>query len=208
MSDAPKSRAAQVWDARFLSREHVYGTEPNDFLVEAASALPPRAKVLSLGEGEGRNAVYLAGLGHDVTAVDASRVGLEKAERLARQRGVSIETVVQDLADHSIEPEAWDGAILIFCHLPPELRRRVHRGVVRGLRPGGVVLLEAYTPAQLEHRTGGPPVPELLYSAEALREDFEGLELRHLRELERDVVEGKLHTGRAAVVQLIGVKPS
>ncbi|MBN1207325.1 MAG: class I SAM-dependent methyltransferase [Myxococcaceae bacterium] len=173
-----------------------------------APRLPPRARVLSLAEGEGRNAVYLASLGHHVTAVDASRVGLEKAQRLAAERGVVLETVVSDLSDFPIAPSAWDAAILVFCHLPSPLRRRVHRALVDGLRPGGVVLLEAYTPAQLGFRTGGPPVAELLYTAEELRADFMGLELPVLREIEREVVEGSLHTGRAAVVQLVGRKPS
>lgn len=200
--------AATQWNARFSGEAYVYGTQPNDFLVEMAPRLPAGGRVLSLGEGEGRNSVYLASLGHSVTAVDASHVGLEKARRLAAERGVSVETVVSDLADFTFAPEAWDAAIVIFCHLPPALRRAVHQGLVRSLRPGGLVLLEAYTPAQLAFRTGGPPVAELLYTAEALREDFSGLELPVLRELTREVREGTLHTGRAAVVQLVGRKPA
>ncbi|XXF75179.1 class I SAM-dependent methyltransferase [Myxococcaceae bacterium GXIMD 01537] len=200
--------AATQWDARFSGEAYVYGTQPNDFLVEMAPRLPSGGRVLSLGEGEGRNAVYLATLGQRVTAVDASRVGLEKARQLAEARGVALDTVVTDLADYPVAPAAWDAAIVIFCHLPPALRRKVHRALAEGLRPGGVVLLEAYTPAQLQYRTGGPPVAELLYTAEDLREDFAGLELPVLRELTRDVREGTLHTGQAAVVQLVGVKPA
>jgi len=200
--------AATQWDARFSSDAYVYGTQPNDFLVEMSPRLPPGGRVLSLGEGEGRNSVYLASLGRAVTAVDASSVGLQKTKRLAAERGVSVETVVSDLADFTFAPAAWDGAIIIFCHLPPALRRKVHRGLVESLRPGGIVLLEAYTPDQLRFRTGGPPVPELLYTAEALREDFAGLELPVLRELTREVREGTLHTGQAAVVQLVGRKPT
>ena len=198
--------AATQWDARFSNEAYVYGTQPNDFLVEMASRLPPGGRVLSLGEGEGRNSVYLASLGHSVTAVDASHVGLQKAKRLAAERGVSVETVVSDLADFTFAPEAWDAAIAIFCHLPPALRRKVHPSLVGSLKPGGIVLLEAYTPAQLGFRTGGPPVAELLYTAELLREDFAGLELTVLREVTREVREGTLHTGRAAVVQLVGRK--
>ncbi|QQR41795.1 class I SAM-dependent methyltransferase [Myxococcus xanthus] len=205
MAEQPPDAAAQ-WDARFSHPAYVYGTQPNDFLVEMASRLPPGGRVLSLGEGEGRNAVYLASLGHAVTAVDASSVGLQKAKQLADERGVNIETHVSDLAHFTFAPEAWDAAIVIFCHLPPALRRRVHGALVKSLRPGGLVLLEAYTPAQLGFRTGGPPVEELLYTAEALREDFAGLELPVLRELTREVREGTLHTGRAAVVQLVGRK--
>ncbi|MCY1036067.1 class I SAM-dependent methyltransferase [Corallococcus sp. BB11-1] len=200
--------AGTQWDARFSSEAYVYGTQPNDFLVDMAPRLPPGGRVLSLGEGEGRNSVYLASLGHAVTAVDASRVGLQKSQRLAAERGVFIETIVSDLADFTFAPEAWDAAVAIFCHLPPALRRKVHQSLVRSLRPGGIVLLEAYTPAQLGFRTGGPPVTELLYTAEALREDFAGLELPVLREMTREVREGTLHTGPAAVVQLVGRKPT
>lgn len=206
MAEQRPQNAAQ-WDARFSAEGYAYGTQPNDFLAEHAPLLPPGSRVLSLAEGEGRNGVFLASLGHRVTGVDASGVGLEKARRLAAERHVTLETVVSDLADYRIEPGAWDAVVSIFCHLPQPLRRSVYRGAVEGLRPGGLVLLEAYTPAQLTHRTGGPPVPELLYTADSLREDFAGLELLVLRELERDVVEGRLHTGRAAVVQLVGRKP-
>ncbi|MBF5046539.1 class I SAM-dependent methyltransferase [Aggregicoccus sp. 17bor-14] len=205
MSDSPPN-VAQQWDARFSGADFTYGTRPNDFLVEVAPRLPAGARVLSLGEGEGRNGVYLASLGHHVSAVDASRVGLEKAQRLAAERGVALQTQVADLADYRIAPASWDAVVCIFCHLPPPLRSRVHREVVQGLRPGGLVLLEAYTPAQLGRGTGGPPVAELLYTPAQLREDFAGLELLTLHELERDVREGRLHTGRAAVVQLVARK--
>ena len=205
---SPVSSTGAQWDARFATQDYAYGTRPNDFLVEVASRLPPGARVLSLGEGEGRNAVYLAGLGHRVSAVDASAVGLAKAQRLAAERGVTLHTQVSDLGDYALQPGAWDAVVIIFCHLPPGLRPRVHREVVDALRPGGLVLLEAYTPAQLGRGTGGPPVAELLYTAAQLREDFAGLELERLQERERDVVEGRLHTGRAAVVQLVGRKPA
>jgi SAM-dependent methyltransferase len=197
------------WNSRFSVQEYVYGTKPNDFLAESAPALPPvPARVLSLGEGEGRNAVFLATLGHRVTAVDASEVGLRKAERLAAERGVSVATVVSNLADFPLTSDTWDVVVSIFCHLPMPLRRQVHRAAVASLRPGGVLVLEAYTPAQLTLRTGGPPLRELLYTAEELREDFAGLEFAILRELEREVVEGKLHKGRGAVVQVLGHKPT
>lgn len=206
--EKPTGAGAQ-WDARFGStEEHLYGVEPNEFLAAVAPRIPPGSRVLSLGEGEGRNAVHLASLGHRVTAVDASSVGLAKARRLADARGVSIETVVTHLSDYAIEPGAWDAIVVIFCHLPPGLREQVHRQVVRGLRPGGLLLLEAYTPEQLRFRTGGPPVRNLLYSAEMLRRDFAGLDFELLQEVERDVIEGRLHTGRASVVQAIAVAPA
>ncbi|WP_373048035.1 class I SAM-dependent methyltransferase [Vulgatibacter sp.] len=195
------------WDERFSNEEYVYGTEPNDFLRERAPTFPEGASILSLGEGEGRNAAFLAGLGHRVTAVDASAVGLAKAKTLAESRGRSIETVHADLSAFAIEPARWDVVHAIFCHLPAPLRRQVHRAAVAGLKPGGRLVLEAYTPAQLGFRTGGPPVRELLYTLDELREDFAGLDLEVAREIEREVVEGRLHHGRAAVVQIAGRKP-
>jgi hypothetical protein len=149
----------------------------------------------------------LAGLGHAVTAVDQSAVGLEKARRLAAARGVTLETVVADLTDYVVAPESWDGVVSIFCHLPSAARRRLHAGVLAGRRPGGVFLLEAYRPAQLQYTTGGPPTADRLHSLDELRTDLSGLEILHAVETERDVVEGSLHTGRAAVVQLVAVKP-
>lgn len=195
------------WDERYAGDDYAYGTEPNAFLASVSSWIP-RGRVLCLAEGEGRNAVYLAERGYDVTAVDASAVGLEKANRLAADRGVSIETVREDLASYGIEPGAWQGIVSIWAHLPPQLRARVHAGVVRGLAMGGVFVLEAYSPAQLEYGTGGPPVRELLVEPGALREELAGLDLEIARETVREVHEGRLHHGPGAVVQVVAVKRS
>lgn len=191
-----------MWNERYSRPGFLYGTEPNEFLLSEAHRIPP-GRVLSLGEGEGRNAVYLAELGYDVLAIDSSAVGLEKARWLAGERGVRIQTLVADLADLEIERRAWDGIVSIFCHLPPSVRRLVHRQVVRGLRPGGVLILEAYTPNQLAYGTGGPPTTELLVSLADLREELAGLEMLVGREIERDVMEGTHHTGRGHVVQVV-----
>ena len=121
--------------------------------------LYPPGPVLCLAEGEGRNAVYLATQGRDVTAVDQSEVGLAKAARLAAARGVSVKPVHADLRDYVIEPGVWSGIVAIFAHLPPQLRRKVHAVVVSGLRPGGVMILEAYTPAQLSTAPEGQKRP-------------------------------------------------
>lgn len=195
-----------MWDERYNSAEYAFGTEPNDFLVSAVDRLPG-GRILCLGEGEGRNAVWLAERGFDVTAVDASRVGLDKALRLAEERGVTLKTVHADLDDYVIEPMAWDAVVSIFCHLPPPLRRRVHGDVVGGLKPGGAFLLEAYTPAQLSFGTGGPPTLELMMDLETLRRELEGLELTHAGELVRTIHEGEYHNGQGAVVQILGIKP-
>jgi hypothetical protein len=116
-------------------------------------------------------------------------------------------SVIADLADYRIEPGAWDTIISTFCHVPPDLRRRLHRAVVAGLKEGGTFLLEAYTPRQLEFGTGGPPSSELLMELETLREELEGLEILHGEELVRDLVEGTRHTGPGAVVQILARKP-
>src|SRR5512139_470377 len=193
------------WDRRYATEAYAFGTEPNDFLVEVAPLIPA-GPVLCLAEGEGRNAVWLAGRGYEVTAVDASAVGIAKAQTLARARGVKIATVVTDLADFVIEPDFWTGIVAIFAHMPPELRRAVHRAAAAGIAPGGVFVLEAFTPEQMGRGTGGPSQLELLYRLADLREDLAGLEIIVGRELERDVVEGQYHTGRAAVVQLLARK--
>lgn len=195
-----------MWDERYSAGHYVYGTEPNDFLAQNADRIP-KGEVLCLAEGEGRNAVFLARRGYRVTAVDASSVALAKAERLAEQHGVTITTIRADLADYPLGTDRWDGVVSIFAHVPPPIRSRLHAELRQALKPGGVLLLEAYTAAQLGRGTGGPSMPELMMSAAALREELAGLELHHLQELERDVVEGTFHTGRAAVVQAIAERP-
>ncbi len=194
------------WDERFDVPGYVYGTEPNAF-VAARAALIPAGPVLCLAEGEGRNAVYLATLGHAVTAVDQSAVGLAKATRLAAVRGVPLATVVANLANYVIEPNSWSGIVSTFAHLPPPLRRAVHAQVVTGLRPGGVFILEAYTPAQLALGTGGPKDAELCMTLDGLHSELAGLEFVIAHECERNVIEGTNHTGRGAVVQVCARRP-
>lgn len=137
-----------MWNERYSAPEYAYGTKPNDFLVSVASKIPP-GRVLCLAEGEGRNAVYLASLGYEVVAVDQSSVGLAKAEQLAAQRHVKIQTITANLADFMVEPKSWQGIVSIFCHLPSALRRQVHRAAVAGIKQEGVFVLEAYAPRQL-----------------------------------------------------------
>jgi SAM-dependent methyltransferase len=195
-----------VWDERYNTDDYVYGTDPNEFLAAAAAEMP-RGRTLCIAEGEGRNAVFLAEQGHDVVAVDSSAIGLKKAGRLASERGVKIETVVADLAFFDIEPDSWDAVVSVFAHVPPDIRAPLHKRIVHGLRSGGMLVLEAYTPEQIQLGTGGPAVAEMTMSLDLLREELEGLVFVHAMELERDVVEGQFHTGRGAVVQLIAVKP-
>jgi SAM-dependent methyltransferase len=193
---------ATFWDQRYAAGDYVYGTFPNEFLAVVADQIPP-GPVLCLAEGEGRNAVHLARRGHAVTAVDQSAVGLAKARALAERNGVSLTTEVADLSVYVIPPRVWSGIIVIFMHLPPALRAAVLAQAVAGLRPGGLLVLECYTPAQLAFHTGGPREAALLPTLARLREELPGLDFLHGAELERDIVEGDGHTGRGAVVQIL-----
>jgi SAM-dependent methyltransferase len=195
-----------MWDERYSTDSYAYGIEPNDFLKEMSARLPT-GKVLCLAEGEGRNAVWLAQQGYQVTAVDASEVGLQKARQLAELRGVEITMVHADLADFEIEADYWDVIVSIFCHLPPALRREVHQRCVQGLRADGLMLLEAYRPAQLEYKTGGPPLSEMMMDKGSIKQELAGLEFIHLEECDREIHEGDFHNGMGAVVQVLARKP-
>lgn len=203
----PKPLSSSPWDQRFAVADYVFGLEPNTFVAVMGKEIPA-GPVLCLAEGEGRNAVHIAQLGHAVTAVDQSGVGLTKAVRLAADRGVPLTTVVADLANYTISPGVWSGIVSVFAHLPPALRRAVHAQVAAGLRPGGVLILEAYTPAQLAFGTGGPKDAERCMTLAGLRSELAGLEFVVARECERDVVEGTGHTGRGAVVQVLARRPA
>ena len=194
-----------MWDDRYSEAGFAYGTEPNTFLVSVIDQIP-RGKVLCLCEGEGRNAVFLAQNGCEVTAVDASSVGMHKAQQLATERGVKLQTIVSDLAHFTIEPAQWDAIVSIFCHVPPELRAQVHTQCVAGLKPDGVLVLEAYTPRQLEYKTGGPAVADMTMNLRALKDELHGLIFVHAVEIDRNVIEGKYHTGKGAVVQVVAKK--
>lgn len=195
-----------MWDERYSAEGYVYGTEPNGFLAAKADLLPA-GRILCLAEGEGRNAVWLAEQGYQVTAVDASAVGLRKAQALATERGVRITAVHADLAHYAIEPGAWGGIVSIFCHLPATIRAEVHRRCVAGLRRGGVMLLEAYARAQIGRGTGGPPTADLMMDTGTLRLELAELDIVELTECEREINEGVFHNGVGAVVKLVARKP-
>ncbi len=195
-----------MWDERYAQAEYVFGTAPNAFFAAQAPRIPP-GPVLFLAEGEGRNAAWLAEQGVPVTAVDASPVGLEKAQALAEARGAELTCVCTDLAEYTIEPGAWAGIVSIFGHLSPELRPRVHSQAASGLRPGGVFILEAFTPRQLAYGTGGPPDRAKMMDRATLATELSGLEQLVAHEGEREVVEGRYHTGAAHVVQLVARRP-
>lgn len=193
-----------MWNQRYDSHEFAYGTEPNSFLVQNAKLLS--GPVLCLAEGEGRNAVFLASLGLEVLGVDGSEVGLAKAQKLAASRGLSIRTEVVDLATYEPKEEFYGSVVSISAHLPRSNRERLHRLVERCLKPGGIMLLEAYTKAQLARNTGGPKDPDMLMARVDIEQEFPNCEPIISQEIDREVVEGTFHTGLASVVQFLARK--
>lgn len=197
-----------LWDQRYSDPDYVYGRDPNDFLRQWGLQIP-KGRVLCLADGEGRNGVWLAEQGYEVVAVDQSAVGLAKAARLAQERGVRVQTVQANLKDFLIEPQSWQGVVSIFCHLPRPLWDQVHQAAVHGLVPGGIFLLEAYSPEQLRLQpitnSGGPKDPHLLVSLDQLH-NLQGITWQIAETKERTLQEGKLHQGLAAVIQGLGVK--
>lgn len=193
-----------VWNERYAGEAFAYGTQPNAWLKSVAGRLVPRSRILSLGEGEGRNAVWLAQQGHRVEAVDGSEVGLAKARQLAASRDVALATTVADLAEYRAEVAAYDAVVLVFLHLPPALRAAVHAMAEAALVPGGLLVIQAFTPRQLAFASGGPRQAGMLYDVETLRADFPRLTWEILREEELELDEGSLHRGRAAAVSGLG----
>ena len=203
MSDSKKFRD---WDERYADSDYLFGTAPNDFLKSVTDRLAPNSRILCLADGEGRNGVYLATLGHKVTAVDQTRVGLEKAKKLAEQKQVSIETIKADLAEYDLGVESWDCIVSIFFHIPSAVRAHIYPRIITALKPGGILILESYTPEQLNHGTGGPSIADLMLTKDELAQNFSEMNVKHLEELEREVIEGAGHTGLASVVQLLALR--
>lgn len=198
-----------MWDERYASVDFAYGREPNDFLKEQLEKQSlALGRALCLAEGEGRNALHLARLGWRVTGVDQSKVGLDKFETQAREEGLKVQADVADLAHYELGEEKWGLVVSIWCHVPPALRRDLHARVVRALAPGGLLILEAYHPRQLEFESGGPPVAELMMTTHDLESELAGLEFLFAQELEREVHEGPFHEGMSAVTQLVARKPA
>ena len=196
------------WDQAYSDVEgYKYGEQPNAFLKEQAHRIPPRARVLLPGDGEGRNGVWLAEQGHQVCALDNSAVGLAKAEALAHRRQVTLQTVLVDLADWQPEPASADAVVLTYLHLPPPLRTPVMHKLVQALKPGGVLLLEAFHPRQLQYSSGGPKNEAMLYTLDMLRGDL-AADMQELLASESETLldEGPGHQGPAYVTRWIGQK--
>lgn len=199
----------QFWDDRYAVGEYIFGTEPNVFLASQRHLLKPGQSVLAVADGEGRNGVWLAQQGLDVLSVDISPVALEKAEKLAQAAGVRLRTELADLRQWEWGENRFDAIAAIFIQFASSAERsHIHRAMQRALKPGGLLILQGYTPKQLEYKTGGPPEPDKLYTAQTLREDFAGMEILHLREHEDTLCEGTKHCGMSALVDMVARKPA
>jgi SAM-dependent methyltransferase len=197
-----------MWDERYGREGYFFGTDPNDFLVERVAELPAGGELLCLGEGQGRNAVWLAARGFRVTGTDISPVGLEKAQQLAAERGVTITTIAADLADFDLGDSRWDAVLSLWVHVPRPLRESLHPRIARAVRPGGLFFLEHYHPRQLGYGTGGPPDPTWMLTLDELRRDFAPWHELHGVEKEREVWEGEYtHGGPSYVTQFIARRP-
>ncbi len=194
------------FDDRYREPDYHYGTEANAFLLSQRERLRPGLKALLPGDGEGRNGVWLAGQGLAVTTFDPSPFGVDKAKRLAADRGVSIDAHVAGVESWDWQARQFDVVGLFFIHLPADLRRAAHARVLETLRPGGIVILETFSPRQIEMRklgaAGGPKEIERLFTCDMLREDFAGARFHVIEEVEADFA-GHAHSGRCGVVRMV-----
>lgn len=194
-----------MWNERYASKEFVYGTSPNAFLKEELDKLKA-GKILFLCEGEGRNAVYAAQQGWEVEAFDLSEEGKKKAELLAKEKNVKFNYQLADASLVNYTPASFDVIALIYAHFPASIRQNIHQRIQAWLKPGGIVLLEAFNPAQLQNTSGGPKEISMLYTVEMLQSDFEKLKIKKLNLLSTTLSEGKFHSGKADVIRLVATQ--
>jgi len=207
-ADKPFENPAGTWNQRFAGDDYLFGTAPNEWLREHAHHWQAGQRVLCVADGEGRNSVWLAQRGLQVEAFDIADQGVAKAKRLAATQGVTVAFQVAGCDDYAWPEAAFDGVAAIFVQFAdPSMRERLFANIVRSLKPGGVLVLQGYTPKQLDYRTGGPPVLSHLYSEAMLRETFAGMDLLALRDYEADIEEGSGHKGRSALIGLVARKP-
>ena len=190
-----------MWDERFSQTEPVYGAEPNGYMRAQAFRLKPGMKVLVPADGYGRNGIWLAKHGLQVHTVDLSPVGVERASKIAQAAGVYMKIEVADLANWDWPVAEYDAVVSIFFHLPPEARAKVHGAMLRALKPGGLIILQAFSSVQLRYSSGGPKDVGLLYTTVLLRADFAGANALELEDKVVQLEEGHMHSGPGAVVQ-------
>lgn len=200
---------SEFWNARYSTDAYIFGTAPNVFLASQEDLIRPGMRALAIADGEGRNGVWLAEQGAQVHAIDVSPVALEKAKKLAVERGVTLEIEQADVLNWTWPEAAYDLVAAIFIQFaPPPERDRIIEGIRRTLKPGGVLILQGYTPKQIEFGTGGPPSAANMYTAELLREWFGDWDISHLHEHESVISEGTHHHGMSALIDLVAKKPA
>jgi len=196
------------WDERYSTDAYIFGTAPNVFLASQAALIRPGMRALAIADGEGRNGVWLAGQGVQVHAIDVSPVALEKARKLAAERGVTLDFELADVLGWNWPQAAYDLVAAIFIQFaPPPERERIIEGIRRSLKPGGLLILQGYTPKQIEFATGGPPHAANMYTAGLLRDWFNDWDILHLHEHESFISEGSHHHGMSALIDLVARKP-
>jgi SAM-dependent methyltransferase len=192
---------AAMWDERFGKAEPVYGDEPNAYMREQAARIERGKKILVPGDGYGRNGIWLAKQGFEVHTVDVSQVGVERARASAEKAGVKMHIEQADALVWRWPVAEFDAVFSIFFHMPSVMRAEVHPKMLAALKPGGLLILTAFTPGQLKFTSGGPKQVDLLCTAEILKQDFAPAEVVELEEVEVELKEGRTHSGRGAVVQ-------
>lgn len=193
------------WNERYAKKEFIYGREPNEFLREELEN-SPTGKIILPCDGEGRNAVYAAKLGWEVSAFDFSPSAKEKAKALAKQEGVNPKYEVADILEKEFKENSADVVALIYAHFPEGLRKIAHQKAIKWLKPGGKLILEGFNPKQIDNDSGGPKNIEMLYTEEILREDFKDLKIEKIKSLETNLSEGDFHKGNSEVIRLIAIK--
>jgi SAM-dependent methyltransferase len=193
----------EVWDKSFSDPDFVYGVSENVFINSMSPIIPEHSKIACFAEGEGRNAVYLAKLGHDVTAYDQSMIGLEKTKTLASQNKVKVETVAMDLTKELVKPNQYDVAIMVFGHVPKKDQPFFMENMMNSVKPGGTIIFEVYSEAQLGYQTGGPKSVELLYDPVDVLNWISKNKVIHFYYGEAVRNEGKKHVGLGHVIQVV-----
>lgn len=197
----------QTWTARFAKEGYLFGEAPNAFLTREAHRLAAGSAVLCVADGEGRNAVWLAQQGMQVTAFDFAANAVDKARQLAAKRRVSADFRVADMYAWPWQPNAFDAVVAIFIQfLPPEHRDAIFDGMKQTVRPGGLMLLEGYRPEQVDYGTGGPPRREHMYTRPWLESRFADWQILDLREYDAEIREGTAHSGMSALIDLVSRK--
>ena len=195
------------WDAHYADEAYIFGTAPNVFLAAQQALLKPGQSVLAVADGEGRNGVWLAQQGLDVLSVDISPMGQAKAKQLAQKKNVAIRFEEADLSEWDWGKDKYDVIVAIFVQFSgPEMRTRMFQNMKQALKPGGLLILQGYTPKQLDYKTGGPGQVENLYTKDMLQEYFADMQILHLHEHEEFVSEGTKHHGMSALVDMVARK--